>query len=145
MSEFGRVCEIKLRVNVGKSKVMRCSRHSNGSVMHVILNGEPLEEVDKWQLMEDVKGMWYTMNAGYTAWESLKCVLSNRGLVINSKNCLYEVVILPTALYRAEAWGMRSADRRKVNVLEMICLRSLVGLSRMDRVRNEEVRRRSLN
>ena len=35
--------------------------------MHVILNGEPLEKVDcfsnlsrKWQLMKDVKGMWYT-------------------------------------------------------------------------------------
>ena len=31
----------------------------------------------------------------------------------------------------------------KVNVLEMKCLRSLVGVSRMDRVRNEEVRRRT--
>ena len=31
---------------------------------------------------------------------------------------------------------------KKVNVLEMKCLRSLVGVSRMDRVRNEEVRRR---
>ena len=29
-----------------------------------------------------------------------------------------------------------------MNVLEMKCLRSLVGVSRMDRVRNEEVRRR---
>ena len=38
---------------------------------------------------------------------------------------------------------MRSAERRKVNVLEMKCLRSLVGVSRMDRVRNEEVRRRT--
>ena len=38
---------------------------------------------------------------------------------------------------------MRSAERRKVNVLEMNCLRSLVGVSRMDRVRNEEVRRRA--
>ena len=38
---------------------------------------------------------------------------------------------------------MRSADRRKVNVLEMKCLRSLVGVTRMDRVRNEEVRRRA--
>ena len=44
-------------------------------------------------------------------------------------------------LYGAEAWGMRSAVRRKVNVLEMKCLRRLVGVSRMDRVRNEEVRR----
>ena len=35
---------------------------------------------------------------------------------------------------------MRSAERRKVNVLKMKCLRSLVGVARMDRVRNEEVR-----
>ena len=46
---------------------------------------------------------------------------------------------VPTALYGAEAWGMRSAERRKVNVLEKKCLRNLVGVSRMDRVRNEEV------
>ena len=41
------VCERrKFRANVGKSKVMRCSRYRNGDRMHVILNGEPLEEVD---------------------------------------------------------------------------------------------------
>ena len=38
---------------------------------------------------------------------------------------------------------MRSAERRKVNVLEMKCSRRLVGVSRMDRVMNEEVRRRA--
>ena len=47
VSEFCRICERrKLRVNVGKSKVMRCSRYDNGDRMHVILNREPLEEVD---------------------------------------------------------------------------------------------------
>ena len=47
VSEFGRVNERrKLRVNVGKRKVMRCSRYGNGGRMHVILNGEPLKEVD---------------------------------------------------------------------------------------------------
>ena len=39
---------------------------------------------------------------------------------------------------------MRSTERRKVNVLEMKCLRSLVGVSRIDRVRDEEVRRRAV-
>ena len=38
---------------------------------------------------------------------------------------------------------MRSAERKKVNVFEMKCLGSLVGVSRMNRVRNEEVRRRA--
>ena len=68
VSEFGRVCERrKFRVNVGKSKVMRYSRYGSGVRMHVTLNGKQLEEVDcfstwgrKWQLMENVKGMWYT-------------------------------------------------------------------------------------
>ena len=34
---------------------------------------------------------------------------------------------------------MKSAERRKVIVLEMKSLRNLVGVSLMDRVRNEEV------
>ena len=70
-------------------------------------------------------------------------LLSNRGLGIKAKKCLYEGVIVPMALYRADAWGMRSAERMKVNVLEMKCWRSLVRVSRMDRVRKEEVRTRA--
>ena len=91
-------------------------------------------------------GGWETdvvhrINEGYRAWGALKSV-NNRGLGINAKKCLYEGVIVPRALYRAEAWSMRSAARRKVNVLEMKCLRNLVGVSRMDRARNEDVRMR---
>ena len=77
------------------------------------------------------------------AWGAQKIELNNRGLGIKANKCLYERVIVPTALYGAEAWGMRSAERRKVNVLEMKCLRSLVGVSRMDRVMNEEMHRRA--
>ena len=40
VSEFGRVCKSRmLRVNVSKSKVMKCSRYGNGGRMQVILNG----------------------------------------------------------------------------------------------------------
>ena len=68
-------------------------------------------------------------------------MLSDRIFGIKAKKCLNEGVIVPTALYGADAWGMRNAERRRVNVLEMKCLRSLVGVSRMDKVRNEELRR----
>ena len=116
--------------------------------MQVILNGEPLEELDCCKNLGSqvaADGGYETdvvhrMNEGYRVWGALKRVLSNRGLRIKAKKCLYEVVIVQTALYGAEAWDMRSAERRKVNVLKMKCLRSLVGVSRMDRVGNEEVR-----
>ena len=59
------------------------------------------------------------MNGGYRAWGALKSVLSNRGFGIKAKKCLYEGVIVPTAFYGAEACDMRSAERRKANVLSV--------------------------
>ena len=77
----------------------------------------------------------------HTSVLSAESVLSNRGIGIKAKKCICEGVIAPIGLYGAQAWGMRSAERRNVIVLQMKRLRSLVGVSRMDRVRNEEVRR----
>ena len=39
--------------------------------------------------------------------------------------------------------GMKVSERQKLNVFEMKCLRSIAGVSRMDRVRNEVVRQRT--
>ena len=69
-------------------------------------------------------------------------MLSNRGFGIKAKNCPCEGVIVQTALYGTDARGMISAERRKWTVLEMKCLRNLVGVSRMDRVRNESWNRK---
>ena len=79
--EFGRVCKRrKLRVNVGKSKVKRCSWYGNGDRMHMILNGEPLEEVDCFKYLElqvaadggCERDVVHRMNEGYRAWEWCK-------------------------------------------------------------------------
>ena len=84
--EFGRVCERrKLRVNVGKSKVMRCSRYGNGDRMHVILNGEPLEEVDCFKYLGSQvaadggceRDVVHRMNDGYRAWGALNTLHIN--------------------------------------------------------------------
>ena len=89
---------------------MRCSRYGNGDRRHVILNGEPLEEVDCFKYL----GLQVAADGGYErdvvhrmngVWSlgSAESVLSNRGLGIKAKKCLYEGVIVPTALYGAEA------------------------------------------
>ena len=106
-------------VNIGKNKVMRCSRYGNEGRMNVIQNGEPLEEVDcvKYpgsKVAADggcERDVLHRMNEGYIAWRELKSVLSNRGLGLKAKKCLYEGVIVPTALYEAEAWGMKSVEK----------------------------------
>ena len=68
---------------VGKSKVMRCSRYGNGDRMHVIRNGEALEEVDCFKYLKSQvaadggceKDVVHRINEGYRAWGALKSVL----------------------------------------------------------------------
>ncbi len=57
---------------------------------------------------------------------------------------LYEGVVVPTVMYGAEIWSMGAAKKRRLNVMEMRCLRSMCGVTRMDLVRNDEVRRMGL-
>ena len=151
MTEFGRACERrKLRVNVGKSKVMRCTRSEDGARLNVMLNGEALEEVDQFKYLgsviaanggvEDVR---HRVNEGCKVLGALKGVMKNRGLGMNVNNVLYEKVAVPTVMYGSESCGMKVTERQKLNVFEMKCLRSMTGVSRLDRVRNEVVRART--
>ena len=83
-------------MNIGKSRVMRCSRYGNGDRMHEVLNGEPLEEVDCFKYLGSQvaadgrceRDVVHRMNDGYIAWGALKSVLINRGLRIKAKKCL---------------------------------------------------------
>ena len=67
--------------------------------MHVILNGEPLEEVDCFKSLRShvaadggcERNVVHRMNEGYRAWRALRDVLSNRGLGIKANKCLYEL------------------------------------------------------
>ena len=89
VSEYGKVSErIKLGMNVGKSKVMRCSRYGNGGRMNVILNGEPLKEIDCFKYLWSrlaadggcVMDVVQKIHEGYRAWGELKTLLSNTAL-----------------------------------------------------------------
>ena len=55
VTEFGRVCERrKLRVIVGMSEVMRCTRNEDGTRLKVMLNEEALEEIDHFKYLGSV-------------------------------------------------------------------------------------------
>ncbi len=54
-----------------------------------------------------------------------------------------EKVVVPTVLYGAVTWNMRESKRNRLDVFEMSCLKSMVWVTRMDRVRNEEVKKAS--
>ena len=111
VTEFGRVCEKrKLRVNVGKSKIMRCTKNEVDARLNVMLNGEALEEVDQFKYLGSViaanggveADVRYRVSEGCKVLGPLKGVMKNRGLGMNVKKVLYEKVVVPTVTYGSE-------------------------------------------
>ena len=92
LCQLVRVCERrKLRVNVGKSKVMRCTRNEDGARLNIMLNGEALEEVDQFKYLGSViaanggveANARHRVNEGCKVFGALKGVMKNRGLGMN--------------------------------------------------------------
>ena len=54
---------------------------------------------------------------------------------------MYEGIVVPTALYGSEAWVLENKLKKRMDVAELSCLRSMCGMTRRDRVTNEEIRR----
>ena len=131
----------------GKSKVMRCTKNEDGARLNVMLNGGTLE-VDQFKYLGSViaanggveADVRHRVNEGCKVLGALKGVMKNRGMGMNVKKVLYEKVVVPTVMYGSESWDMKVTERQKLNVFEMKCLRSMIGVSRLNRGRNEVVR-----
>merc|ERR1712090_13213 len=72
----------------------------------------------------------------------LQKLWKNRNMSMEAKVGMYEGIVEPTLLYGCEAWTLNVHERRKVEAVEMSCLRSICGVRRMDRIANVEIRRR---
>ena len=59
-----------------------------------------------------------------------------------TKTQIIKAVFTPTLLYQSENWTLTSKERQMLTTTEMRCLRKAAGKTRMDKTRNEEIRRR---
>ena len=71
----------------------------------------------------------------------LASLWKNRGMSIEAKMCMWESIVVPTVLYGSESWVLSAEERQRLNVFDMRCLRRVLGVSVMDRVRNVDIRR----
>ncbi|XP_068242382.1 uncharacterized protein [Palaemon carinicauda] len=62
---------------------------------------------------------------------------------MNVKRVLYEKWSILAVIYGSELWGIKVTERQKLNAFEMKFPKSMVGVSLLDRGRNEVVKVRS--
>jgi hypothetical protein len=55
---------------------------------------------------------------------------------------VYQTLVLPVLLYGSECWVIKKEDEKKVLAVETSCLRRMLGVTRRDRIKNEDIRKR---
>ena len=53
---------------------------------------------------------------------------------------VYKTMVRPVILYGAETWAVKEEHVKKLEVVEMRCLRAIRGVTRRERMRNEDIR-----
>ena len=68
-------------------------------------------------------------------------VFGNKELSKEAKLRVHSVVVVPTLVYGCEAWILKERDKSRVQAMEMKVLWGVAEVTRLDCVRNEEIRK----
>ena len=69
-----------------------------------------------------------------------KEVMERRELKKETKLWVFNVIVMPTLLYGCKTWTVPKRHVSRLQACEMMCLQSIEGVTRLDRVRNEHIR-----
>ena len=75
--------------------------------------------------------------------QSLDKIRRAKDISVHTKTRVYETLVLSLLLYNSETWALKEESKRRLLVFEMGCLRRIVGVSRRDKMRNTDIRRKS--
>lgn len=141
--------EYNLKINKGKTKVMRCSREMNQGI-YISINGQRIEEVSAFTYLGSKmtndgrckKDIISRINQAKRAFNAKKSLLTSNGIDMKIRKRLVKGFIWSVALYACETWTIGTEERRKLESFEMWCYRRIMRIKWVDKVTNEEVLRR---
>jgi hypothetical protein len=144
---------VGLKINAAKSKVFSSSGRSNNDIA-IIINGEEIEEVDNFKYLgstilpngQSANEIPNRIDAARKVFFQLRKSLWNRREIrLDTKIKVFKATVRTILLYGCETWPMRQEDERRLSVFDHWCLRSILRVRYIDRISNEEIRRRCHN
>lgn len=77
----------------------------------------------------------------WSKWRSLTGILCDKTVPKRLKGKVYRVMVRPVMMYGSETWATKVQDEKKLAAAEIRILRWTVGKTKLDKVRNEDVRK----
>ncbi|KAK3541125.1 hypothetical protein QTP86_015736 [Hemibagrus guttatus] len=135
-----------MKVSRSKTEYM-CVNEREGSGT-VRLQGEEVKKVQEFKYLgstvqsngECGKEVKKRVQAGWNGWRKVSGVLCDRKISARIKGKVYRTVVRPAMLYGLETVSLRKRQGSELEVAELKMLRFSLGVTRLDRIRNEYIR-----
>ncbi|KAK3512760.1 hypothetical protein QTP70_025119 [Hemibagrus guttatus] len=135
-----------MKVSRSKTEYM-CVNEREGSGT-VRLQGEEVKKVQEFKYLgstvqsngECGKEVKKRVQAGWNGWRKVWGVLCDQKISARIKGKVYRTVVRPAMLYGLETVSLRKRQESELEVAELKMLRFSLGVTRLDRIRNEYIR-----
>ncbi|KAK3547424.1 hypothetical protein QTP86_020881 [Hemibagrus guttatus] len=135
-----------MKVSRSKTEYM-CVNEREGSGT-VRLQGEEVKKVQEFKYLgstvqsngEYGKEVKKRVQAGWNGWRKVWGVLCERKISARIKGKVYRTVVRPAMLYGLETVSLRKRQESELEIAELKMLRFSLGVTRLDRIRNEYIR-----
>ncbi|KAK3548232.1 hypothetical protein QTP70_005139 [Hemibagrus guttatus] len=135
-----------MKVSRSKTEYM-CVNEREGSGT-VRLQGEEVKKVQEFKYLgstvqsngECGKEVKKRVQAGWNGWRKVSGVLCDRKISARIKGKVYRTVVRLAMLYGLETVSLRKRQESELEVAELKMLRFSLGVTRLDRIRNEYIR-----
>ena len=138
--------EVGLKINIEKTKVM-----TNGLENSIAIDGHDVDYVTEFAYLgqlisfedrQDKEIGRRTQNAWKAYWKLRKYLIS-KNIEMRHRRRLFDMCILPVLTYGSPTWSLTKKQQEKLKVTQRAMERRMLGVTRRDRLRNEEIRRRT--
>ncbi len=142
-----------LKVNAEKSEVMVMDRKGQPQIYVEDTSGRRLRQRDSFKYLGlgsevaavggSLEAVKQRVKAGWNKWREITGVICDKKIPLKSKCKVYKTVIRPVLLYGAECWTVGKKEEGLMRRTEMRMLRWILGISLRDKIRSEDIRKRS--
>lgn len=140
--------KLNLNLNIGKTKCMAVSNRERES--KITVEGNNIEQVSKYKYLgttinskgnldDELNERIQTANRVYYSLQ--KKFLGHKQISQTTKISVYKTVYLPILLHGGENWVLTEKQERRLQAIEMKYHRKVLGVCRMDKRRNEDIRK----
>ncbi|XP_061651845.1 uncharacterized protein LOC133488234, partial [Phyllopteryx taeniolatus] len=135
-----------MKISRSKTEYMCMNERGGGGRMR--LQGEEMARVEDFKYLgstvqsngecgQEVKKR---VQAGWNGWRKVSGVLCDRRVSARMKGKVYKTVVRPAMMYGLETVALKRKQEAEMEVAEMKMLRFALGVTRLDKIRNELIR-----